>query len=108
MVVRCVAQMVSTRASNIMSGWKNIFSVFHLAAADQDLNIIEMSFQTTGESMCICIAVRRVQFFQVGATIHIIYSLPCPFTCTVPCEQLTCSPFINYVYEIECRTLGMT
>ncbi len=48
MVVRCVAQMVSTRASNIMSGWKNIFSVFHLAASDHDVNIVEMSFQTTG------------------------------------------------------------
>lgn len=48
MVVRCVAQMVSTRASNIMSGWKNIFSVFHLAASDHDGNIVEMSFQTTG------------------------------------------------------------
>ena len=48
MVVRCVAQMVSTRASNVMSGWKNIFSVFHLAASDHDVNIVEMSFQTTG------------------------------------------------------------
>ena len=43
-----MAQMVSTRASNIMSGWKNIFSVFHLAASDHDGNIVEMSFQTTG------------------------------------------------------------
>ena len=60
MVVRCVAQMVRTRASNIMSGWKNIFSVFHLAAADHDVNIIEMSFQTTGTSVDVCTAAMLV------------------------------------------------
>uniref|UniRef100_A0A8C0F9Z1 ADP ribosylation factor guanine nucleotide exchange factor 1 n=1 Tax=Bubo bubo TaxID=30461 RepID=A0A8C0F9Z1_BUBBB len=36
MVVRCIAQMVNSQAANIRSGWKNIFSVFHLAASDQD------------------------------------------------------------------------
>ncbi|XP_075224969.1 ADP ribosylation factor guanine nucleotide exchange factor Sec71 [Lycorma delicatula] len=48
MVVRCIAQMVNSQARNIRSGWKNIFSVFHLAASDQDENIVEMAFQTTG------------------------------------------------------------
>ena len=48
MVVRCVAQMVHSRASNIRSGWKNIFSVFHLAASDNDEGIVELAFQTTG------------------------------------------------------------
>ncbi|KAK2184722.1 hypothetical protein NP493_255g01035 [Ridgeia piscesae] len=49
MVVRCVAQMVNSQAANIKSGWKNIFSVFHLAAADHDEAIVELAFQTTGK-----------------------------------------------------------
>uniref|UniRef100_A0A8C7HFL6 ARF guanine nucleotide exchange factor 1 n=1 Tax=Oncorhynchus kisutch TaxID=8019 RepID=A0A8C7HFL6_ONCKI len=48
MVVRCIAQMVNSQAGNIRSGWKNIFSVFHLAASDQDESIVELAFQTTG------------------------------------------------------------
>ncbi|XP_062506854.1 brefeldin A-inhibited guanine nucleotide-exchange protein 1-like isoform X3 [Corticium candelabrum] len=47
MVVRCVAQMVHSQATNIKSGWKNIFSVFHLAASDLDEGIVELAFQTT-------------------------------------------------------------
>ncbi|XP_021363171.1 brefeldin A-inhibited guanine nucleotide-exchange protein 1-like isoform X5 [Mizuhopecten yessoensis] len=49
MVVRCVAQMVNSQAGNIRSGWKNIFSVFHLAASDHDEGIVELAFQTTGK-----------------------------------------------------------
>ncbi|XP_036361493.1 brefeldin A-inhibited guanine nucleotide-exchange protein 1 isoform X3 [Octopus sinensis] len=49
MVVRCIAQMVNSQAANIKSGWKNIFSVFHLAASDQDEGIVELAFQTTGK-----------------------------------------------------------
>ena len=49
MVVRCVAQMVNSQASNIKSGWKNIFSVFHLAASDHEEGIVELAFQTTGK-----------------------------------------------------------
>ncbi|XP_054711883.1 brefeldin A-inhibited guanine nucleotide-exchange protein 1-like [Uloborus diversus] len=49
MVVRCIAQMVNSQASKIKSGWKNIFSVFHLAAADDDESIVELAFQTTGK-----------------------------------------------------------
>jgi len=49
MVVRCVANMVHSQSSNIKSGWTNIFTVFHLAAADQDENIVELSFQTVGK-----------------------------------------------------------
>ncbi|KAM5156876.1 brefeldin A-inhibited guanine nucleotide-exchange protein 1 [Mantella aurantiaca] len=48
MVVRCIAQMVNSQAANIRSGWKNIFSVFHLAASDHDESIVELAFQTTG------------------------------------------------------------
>lgn len=49
MVVRCVAQMVNSQAHNIRSGWKNIFSIFHLAAGDNDEAIVELAFQTTGK-----------------------------------------------------------
>ncbi|CAG9087309.1 Brefeldin A-inhibited guanine nucleotide-exchange protein 1 [Plutella xylostella] len=49
MVVRCIAQMVNSQAPNIRSGWKNIFSVFHLAAGDQDEAIVDLAFQTTGK-----------------------------------------------------------
>ncbi|KAK3864361.1 hypothetical protein Pcinc_029956 [Petrolisthes cinctipes] len=49
MVVRCITQMVNSQAKNIKSGWKNIFSVFHLAASDHDENIVEMAFGTTKE-----------------------------------------------------------
>ncbi|XP_022089529.1 brefeldin A-inhibited guanine nucleotide-exchange protein 1-like isoform X3 [Acanthaster planci] len=48
MVVRCIAQMVNSQAINIRSGWKNVFSVFHLAAADHEEGIVELAFQTTG------------------------------------------------------------
>ncbi|KAL5248280.1 hypothetical protein ACHWQZ_G017457 [Mnemiopsis leidyi] len=47
MVVRCIAQMVNSQARNIRSGWNNIFSVFHMAAADRDQAIVELAFQTT-------------------------------------------------------------
>jgi Sec7-like guanine-nucleotide exchange factor len=54
MVVRCIAQMVNSQAHNIKSGWKNIFSVFHLAASDQDEGIVELAFQTTSKIICKC------------------------------------------------------
>lgn len=47
MVVRCIAQMVNSQARNIRSGWKNIFSVFHQAASDQDEAIVDLAFRTT-------------------------------------------------------------
>lgn len=46
--MRCVAQMVTAKATQVKSGWKNIFSVFHLAAADSDGSIVELAFETTG------------------------------------------------------------
>ena len=49
MVVRCVANMVHMQGHNIKSGWTNIFSVFHLAAAESDENLVELAFQTTGK-----------------------------------------------------------
>lgn len=47
MVVRCIAQMVNSQASNIKSGWKNIFSVFRIAASENDSYIFDLAFQTT-------------------------------------------------------------
>ena len=38
---------MNSQARNIRSGWNNIFSVFHIAAADQDQAIVELAFQTT-------------------------------------------------------------
>ena len=59
MVVRCVAQMVHSQAHNIKSGWKNVFSVFHLAASDEDEGIVELAFQTTG-TQCFWFCVQDV------------------------------------------------
>lgn len=47
MVVCCVAQMVQVKASNVRSGWKNIFFVFSLAASDSDQKIVDLAFSTT-------------------------------------------------------------
>ena len=49
MVVRCISQMVQTRASNIKSGWKNIFATYALAASDHDEAIVNLSFQSTNQ-----------------------------------------------------------
>lgn len=46
MVVRCLAQMVQSKARNIRSGWKNIFYVFSLAAGDEDEAIVSLAFRT--------------------------------------------------------------
>ncbi len=46
MVVRCITHFVDAQAKNIRSGWKNIFSVFQMAAADTDAQIVELAFQT--------------------------------------------------------------
>jgi brefeldin A-inhibited guanine nucleotide-exchange protein len=46
-VVRCISQMVNMQSSKIMSGWKNIFSVFRLSAVDPDEGIMDLGFTTT-------------------------------------------------------------
>eukprot|EP01137_Pigoraptor_chileana_P033942 Opistho-2@25725 len=48
MVVRCLAQMVQSKAKNIVSGWKNIFFVFSLAAGDGEEGIVQLAFETSG------------------------------------------------------------
>lgn len=45
-IVRCISLMVQSHADKIKSGWKNIFSVLRLAAADSDPIIIELGFDT--------------------------------------------------------------
>lgn len=46
MVVRCITHFVDAQAKNIRSGWKNIFSVFQMAATDSDVQIVELAFQS--------------------------------------------------------------
>ena len=46
MVVRCTTYFVDAQAKNIRSGWKNIFSIFQMAAADIEVQIVELAFQT--------------------------------------------------------------
>jgi brefeldin A-inhibited guanine nucleotide-exchange protein len=47
MVARCLSQMVQSQSQNIQSGWKNVFSIFSLAAGDSEEGIVVLSFQTT-------------------------------------------------------------
>lgn len=47
MIVRCMENMVIAQAKNVKSGWKNVFSVFHMAAAELDESIVDLSFNTT-------------------------------------------------------------
>jgi brefeldin A-inhibited guanine nucleotide-exchange protein len=74
MVVRCITQMVQSQAHNIRSGWKNIFSVFHLAASDNDEALVELAFVTSGK-----IISTRDTCFQIyfGAN---LFSLQITFT----------------------------
>ena len=54
MIVRCMAQMVSSRATNIKSGWKNIFAVSPWRRLIGDEKLVDMAFQTTSE-LVICV-----------------------------------------------------
>jgi hypothetical protein len=49
MIITCVAHMVRSHADKIRSGWKNIFSIFGMAAAEKEEHIIEQAFTTTAE-----------------------------------------------------------
>ncbi|CAK7329053.1 unnamed protein product [Dovyalis caffra] len=46
LIVRCISQMVLSRVSNVKSGWKSVFMVFTVAAADERKNIILLAFET--------------------------------------------------------------
>ncbi|KAK8937385.1 Brefeldin A-inhibited guanine nucleotide-exchange protein 1 [Platanthera zijinensis] len=46
LIVRCISQMVLSRVSNVKSGWKSVFTVFTIAAADERKNIVLLAFGT--------------------------------------------------------------
>lgn len=41
--------MVHSHADKIRSGWRNIFSLFSMAATEKDERIVEQAFTTTAE-----------------------------------------------------------
>lgn len=47
LVVECINHMVNTHYNKIISGWKNVFSVFTMAASLNDEGIVENAFTTT-------------------------------------------------------------
>ncbi len=49
MILRCVVQLVESQLGNLRSGWKNVFSVFILAASDSDIAIIEFGFHAASK-----------------------------------------------------------
>uniref|UniRef100_A0AC35TRP5 SEC7 domain-containing protein n=1 Tax=Rhabditophanes sp. KR3021 TaxID=114890 RepID=A0AC35TRP5_9BILA len=46
MILDCIANMVKTHPRQIRSGWKNIFSIFILAASDNRSDVVENAFKT--------------------------------------------------------------
>ncbi|KAJ0988116.1 hypothetical protein J5N97_006472 [Dioscorea zingiberensis] len=46
LIVRCISQMVLSRVNNVKSGWKSVFMVFTIAAADERKNIVFLAFET--------------------------------------------------------------
>ncbi|XP_077215743.1 SEC7-like guanine nucleotide exchange family protein isoform X2 [Tasmannia lanceolata] len=46
LIVRCISQMVLSRVNNVKSGWKSVFMVFTIAAADERKNIVLLGFDT--------------------------------------------------------------
>ncbi|KAH0458137.1 hypothetical protein IEQ34_013452 [Dendrobium chrysotoxum] len=46
LIVRCISQMVLSRVSNVKSGWKSVFKVFTIAAADERKTIVLLTFET--------------------------------------------------------------
>src|SRR3546814_1730076 len=46
LVLRCLDNMILARAANIRSGWKSIFAVYSIAAADENRTIAQLAFDT--------------------------------------------------------------
>ncbi|KAH9603398.1 hypothetical protein KSS87_005352 [Heliosperma pusillum] len=46
LIVRCVSQMVLSRVSNVKSGWRSVFMVFTIAAADERKSVVLLAFET--------------------------------------------------------------
>ena len=44
--------MCHAQTGRIKSGWKNVFTVFHMAASGSDEQIVEMAFTTVQEVVC--------------------------------------------------------
>ncbi len=84
MVVRCISQMVQSRASNIKSGWKNIFATYALAASDHDEAIVNLSFQSTNQIV-------TEMFEQIGNNQALIDSFQ---DCVKCLSEFGCNP--NY------------
>lgn len=51
MIVTCVTHLVHSHADKIRSGWKNIFSIYTMAASEKDERIVESAFTTMSEIM---------------------------------------------------------
>lgn len=49
MVVRCICQMVSSQATNIRSGWKNIFNIILMAVWDDEQSIVTLAYETASD-----------------------------------------------------------
>ncbi|GMH25929.1 hypothetical protein Nepgr_027772 [Nepenthes gracilis] len=45
-IVRCISQMVLIRVSNVKSGWKSMFMVFTVVAADERKSVVALAFET--------------------------------------------------------------
>jgi brefeldin A-inhibited guanine nucleotide-exchange protein len=52
MIIACVTNMVHSHASRFRSGWKNIFTVFTIAASEKNEKIVEQAFATTTDIIC--------------------------------------------------------
>lgn len=49
MVVRCICQMVSSQATNIRSGWKNIFNILRMAVWDEEQTIVVLAYRAASD-----------------------------------------------------------
>ena len=52
MTIACITNMVHSHSSRIRSGWKNIFTVFTVAATETNDGIVEKAFTTTNDIVC--------------------------------------------------------
>lgn len=51
LILRCLHIMIKSCASNIHSGWRSIFSIFDVAAAQENLEIAKLAFDITEQLM---------------------------------------------------------
>lgn len=53
--------MVNTHYNKIISGWKNVFSVFTMAAGLSDEEIVESAFTTTNFIICEFMFLKKIE-----------------------------------------------